>query len=102
MVIRGNVKRFLLFQMPKLLGDTSGACGMKRKAETEIEDEGDRKRRKKAEKKARKEKERMERENQTLEASNNVDSSDEFQTDSKLIRKKERISEGSNFSSILE
>eukprot|EP00090_Calanus_glacialis_P004470 TRINITY_DN13338_c0_g2_i4.p1 TRINITY_DN13338_c0_g2~~TRINITY_DN13338_c0_g2_i4.p1 ORF type:complete len:491 (+),score=166.86 TRINITY_DN13338_c0_g2_i4:41-1513(+) len=82
--------------------DTSGASGSKRKAEEEVEDEGERKKRKKAEKKARKEKERMEGE-KTLEASNNVDSSDEFQTASNLTKKEEKISEDSNFSSsILE
>ena len=74
-------------------GDTSGASGSKRKAEEEVEDEGERKKRKKAEKKARKE-----RENQILEASNNVESSDEFQTDSNLKKKKKgKISEDSNF-----
>merc|ERR1719341_2738646 len=86
----------------QVIDETSGASGIKRKAEAEIEDEGDRKRRRKAEKKARKEKERMEREYQILEASNNVDSADEFQTDSKLNRKKDKISEDSNISSILE
>merc|ERR1719350_2091619 len=44
----------------------------------------------------------MERENQTLEASNNVDSSDEFQTESKPKKKKEKISEDSDFSSVLD
>jgi len=83
-------------------GDTIGASGSKRKAEEEVEDDVERKKRKKAEKKARKEKERMERENQTLEASNSVDSSDEFQTESKLKKKKEKISEDSKFPSVLE
>ena len=69
-------------------GDTCGASGSKRKAEVEDEDERDRKKKKKAEKKARKEKERMETEKQALEASNNVDSSDEFKTDSQLKEKK--------------
>ena len=78
--------------------DTSGASGSKRKAEEEVDDEGERKKRKKAEKKARKE-----RENQILEASNNVESSDEFQTDSNLKKKKKgKLSEDSNFSFILE
>eukprot|EP00091_Calanus_sinicus_P017776 TRINITY_DN38558_c0_g1_i1.p1 TRINITY_DN38558_c0_g1~~TRINITY_DN38558_c0_g1_i1.p1 ORF type:complete len:141 (+),score=36.50 TRINITY_DN38558_c0_g1_i1:211-633(+) len=44
----------------------------------------------------------MEREKQNLEASNNVESSDKFQTDSKLKKKKGKISEDSNFSSILD
>jgi len=83
-------------------GDTSGASGSKRKADEEVIDVIERKKRKKAEKKARKKKETMEREKQNLEASNTVDSSDEFQTASKLNRKKEKISEESNFSSILE
>merc|ERR1719318_95900 len=83
-------------------GDPSGASGSKRKAEEELDDDGERKKRKKAGKKARKEKERLERENQTLEASNNVDSSDEFQTDSKLKKKKVKILEDSKSSSVLE
>jgi len=81
---------------------TIGASGSKRKAEEEVEDDVERKRRRKAEKKARKQKERMEREKQTLEASNNVESSDEFQTESKLKKKKEKISEDSKFPSVLD
>jgi len=79
------------------------ASGSKRKAKEEVDDDdGERKKRKKAEKKARKEKERLKREKQTLEASNIVDSSDEFQTDSKLEKKKVKISEDFNHSSVLE
>jgi len=88
-------------EIPTNTGATCDASGNKRKAE-EVEDKGERKRRKKAEKKARKEKERQEREKQTLEASSIVDSSDEFQIASKLKMKKEKISEDSNFSSILK
>merc|ERR1719318_2085673 len=99
--VKKKGKELPIAAIAQVNGDPSGASGSKRKAEEEIDD-GERKKRKKAEKKASKEKERMEREKQTLESSNNVDSSDEFQTDSKLKKKKGKISEDSNFSSVLE
>merc|ERR1719318_552673 len=100
--VKKKIRELPIAGTTQVNGDPSGASGSKGKAEEELDDDGERKKRKKAEKKARKEKERLERENQTLEASNNVDSSDEFQTDSKLKKKKVIISEDSKSSSVLE
>merc|ERR1719186_255181 len=68
----------------------------------------DEKKRRKAEKKAKKEKERLEIEGMTIDTSNNVDSSEEFQSESKLKKKKNKkdkdnkSSVSANFSNILE
>ena len=89
-------------------GETNAASSSKRRAEEEEEGKAERKRRRKAEKKAKKEKERLEMEGLTVDASNNVDSSKEFQSESKLKKKKNKKDEdnkshgSAKFSNILE
>eukprot|EP00092_Neocalanus_flemingeri_P096024 GFUD01122208.1.p1 GENE.GFUD01122208.1~~GFUD01122208.1.p1 ORF type:complete len:504 (+),score=159.74 GFUD01122208.1:58-1569(+) len=86
-------------------GEASGAANNKRKAEETAENETDRKRRRKAEKKARKEKERLEQDRLAMITSTKVDSADEFQSESKHKKKKDKKENSSldlNFSNVLE
>ena len=87
-------------------GETNAASSSKRKSEEEAEEKAERKRRRRAEKKAKKEKVRLEMEGMTIDTSNNVDPSEEFQSESKLKKKKNKKDIKSlvsaNFSNILK